>query len=164
MVFPCLNPWGYEHNVRANEHGVDLNRQWRHAQSREISIIQRALRSRSFDLTICLHEDYDATGFYIYEVAREQPRFGRSVVKVVSRIMPIEKRCIIEGRHANRGLVIRSFRSIRRRRHWPERGKWRWNEYELRIAPFPGQTWWHCAFMTNFETDYWCHPSSVSRR
>ncbi|MBI4027735.1 MAG: MBL fold metallo-hydrolase [Verrucomicrobia bacterium] len=31
---------------------------------------------------------------------------------------------------------------------WPERGVWRWNEYEFRIAPFPGQTRWHCAFMT----------------
>lgn len=31
-------------------------------------------------------------------------------------------------------------------RLWPERGRWRWNEYDFRIAPFPGQTWWHCAF------------------
>jgi glyoxylase-like metal-dependent hydrolase (beta-lactamase superfamily II) len=34
---------------------------------------------------------------------------------------------------------------------WPERCVWRWNEYEFRIAPFPGQTWWHCAFMTNVD-------------
>src|SRR5205823_10480309 len=34
---------------------------------------------------------------------------------------------------------------------WPERGKWRWNEYEFQIAPFPGQTWWHCAFQTSVD-------------
>ncbi len=29
---------------------------------------------------------------------------------------------------------------------WPETGEWRWNEYAFRVAPFPGQTLWHCAF------------------
>ena len=36
-------------------------------------------------------------------------------------------------------------------RRWPEAGRWRWNEYDFRIAPFPGQTWWHCAFMTRVD-------------
>jgi len=31
---------------------------------------------------------------------------------------------------------------------WPERGTWPWAEYEFQVAPWPGQTWWHCAFMT----------------
>ena len=31
---------------------------------------------------------------------------------------------------------------------WPERGVWNWNEYEFDIAPWPGQTHWHCIFMT----------------
>ena len=36
---------------------------------------------------------------------------------------------------------------------WPEVGKWQWNEYEFDVAPMPGQTWWHCGFMTtiNFQ-------------
>ncbi len=34
---------------------------------------------------------------------------------------------------------------------WPERGMWEWNEYEFQIAPWPGQTWWHCAFMTSID-------------
>jgi len=34
---------------------------------------------------------------------------------------------------------------------WPERGTWRWNEYEFRIAPFPGQTWWHSVSMTSVD-------------
>jgi glyoxylase-like metal-dependent hydrolase (beta-lactamase superfamily II) len=29
---------------------------------------------------------------------------------------------------------------------WPETGTWQWNEYTFRVAPFPGQTVWHCAF------------------
>lgn len=31
---------------------------------------------------------------------------------------------------------------------WPERGAWRWNDYEFQVAPWPGQTRWHCIFQT----------------
>lgn len=36
-------------------------------------------------------------------------------------------------------------------KRWPEAGQWKWNEYPFRIAPFPGQTWWHCCFMTTID-------------
>jgi glyoxylase-like metal-dependent hydrolase (beta-lactamase superfamily II) len=42
-------------------------------------------------------------------------------------------------------------RRVRADRFWPERGRWRWNEYGFQIAPFPGQTWWHCAFQTDVD-------------
>ncbi|MHB1156666.1 MAG: MBL fold metallo-hydrolase [Phycisphaerales bacterium] len=34
---------------------------------------------------------------------------------------------------------------------WPDAGTWRWHEYDFRIAPFAGQTWWHCAFMADID-------------
>jgi len=33
----------------------------------------------------------------------------------------------------------------------PERGHWLWNEYRFRVAPFPGQTWWHGAYQTEID-------------
>lgn len=30
----------------------------------------------------------------------------------------------------------------------PEEGRLRWREYDLGVRPYPGQTWWHCAFDT----------------
>ena len=33
----------------------------------------------------------------------------------------------------------------------PETGAWRWNEFRFRVAPFPGQTWWHAAFMAEID-------------
>jgi len=39
-------------------------------------------------------------------------------------------------------------RAIRPNKFMPVRGTWRWNEYTLRVAPFAGQTWWHCCMMT----------------
>jgi glyoxylase-like metal-dependent hydrolase (beta-lactamase superfamily II) len=39
-----------------------------------------------------------------------------------------------------------------RPRRWPDHGRWRWNEHDFRIAHFPGQTWWHCCFMTTIDS------------
>lgn len=36
-------------------------------------------------------------------------------------------------------------------RLWPDEGEWQWNEHTFRIAPMPGQTWWHCGFMTTVD-------------
>ena len=36
--------------------------------------------------------------------------------------------------------------SIEPDRLLPIEGRFRWNEYAFSIRPFPGQTWWHCAF------------------
>ncbi|MDA0747432.1 MAG: MBL fold metallo-hydrolase [bacterium] len=38
--------------------------------------------------------------------------------------------------------------SIQSDRTLPETGVFRWNQYRFNIRPFPGQTWWHCAFDT----------------
>ena len=34
---------------------------------------------------------------------------------------------------------------------WPERGEWHWNEYVFQVAPWQGQTWGHCVFMTRVD-------------
>ncbi len=36
--------------------------------------------------------------------------------------------------------------SVEADRLLPTEGRFRWNEYAFSIRPFPGQTWWHCAF------------------
>ena len=41
--------------------------------------------------------------------------------------------------------------SIKADHFWPERGSWRWNEHGFQIAPFGGQTWWHCAFLARID-------------
>ncbi len=34
---------------------------------------------------------------------------------------------------------------------WPDTGEWSWQEYVFKAAPWPGQTWWHCVFMTEID-------------
>ena len=42
-------------------------------------------------------------------------------------------------------------RAIRPDAMLPSRGTWKWNEHRLRVAPFAGQTWWHCCLMTDVD-------------
>lgn len=119
-LFPCLNPWGYEHHTRFNEKGMDLNRDWKSPRQSEVLLACRALGNRKVDLAISLHEDYDASGFYLYEIARRNSFKGSKIVRRVSGILPIESRTKIEGRSASRGVVARPLQKLLRRKYWPE--------------------------------------------
>ena len=67
-IWPCTNPSGYEAGTRESADGLDMNRTFgRGGQSPEARAIVTANRDRKFALSIDLHEDDDATGFYCYE-------------------------------------------------------------------------------------------------
>ena len=44
--------------------------------------------------------------------------------------------------------------SIEPDRVLPNEGRFRWNEYAFSIRPFPGQTWWHCAFDASIDGEH----------
>ncbi len=67
-LWPCTNPTGFDARTRESADGLDLNRTFgRGGQSPEAKAILTANRDRKFELSIDLHEDADATGFYCYE-------------------------------------------------------------------------------------------------
>ncbi|HKU68731.1 MAG TPA: succinylglutamate desuccinylase/aspartoacylase family protein [Candidatus Baltobacteraceae bacterium] len=67
-VWPCTNPSGYAAGTRENADGVDVNRSFgRGGQTPEARAMVTANRDRKFALSIDLHEDCDAEGFYCYE-------------------------------------------------------------------------------------------------
>jgi hypothetical protein len=69
-LWPCFNPTGFEAGTRANAEGTDVNRSFgRGGNSPEAKAILTANRDRVFELSIDLHEDHEATGFYLYETA-----------------------------------------------------------------------------------------------
>lgn len=70
VAAPLLNPAGYRLGSRENGEGIDLNRDF---------LRRRALETRCFmdwwlgqptpcDLHLSLHEDWEAEGFYLYEI------------------------------------------------------------------------------------------------
>ncbi len=82
-VWPCTNPSGYESGTRESADGVDVNRSFgRGGQTPEARAIVTANRDRKFALSLDLHEDCDAEGFYCYEYGDGD--IGRSVVEAVA--------------------------------------------------------------------------------
>ncbi len=66
-IWPCTNPSGFELGTRENAEGIDVNRSFgRGGQTPEARAILTANRDRKYALSIDLHEDCDARGFYCY--------------------------------------------------------------------------------------------------
>jgi hypothetical protein len=118
---PCLNPTGFRLSRRENARAVDLNRDYRHLTARETQAhVDWLKRQPRFDLAVCLHEDWEAHGFYLYELNPDgQPSLAEQIVAAVSRLIPIDHSAIIDDRPARQG-IIRPDLDPSRRPHWPE--------------------------------------------
>ena len=121
FLLPCLNPVGFTLNRRENAGGVDLNRDYRNPKSVEarahIAWLERQPR---FDLYLCLHEDWEAHGFYLYEQNPDQrPSLAEKIIAAVAPVCPVDMSENIEGRAAHGG-IIRPNLSPAERPDWPE--------------------------------------------
>jgi murein peptide amidase A len=78
-IWPCTNPSGFAARTRQSADGVDVNRTFGGVgASPEASAILAANRGLAFALSLDLHEDCDAGGFYCYEYGGGQ--VGRRVI------------------------------------------------------------------------------------
>lgn len=118
---PCLNPTGFALHRRENAEGLDLNRQYLQPEAAETRAhIAWLERQPNFDLCLCLHEDWESQGFYVYELnADNRPSLAERIVERVAEICPIDRSEIIEGRPAQNG-IIRPNIDPRTRPQWPE--------------------------------------------
>lgn len=111
MIFPCLNPWGLVNNRRTDSEGRDLNRTYHDDTVPQTAAHKAALAGHRFDLTLALHEDYDANGVYIYEARGPRPYLAETLLAAASRHLSIDTRRSIEGRGSRAGVVRRTFTS-----------------------------------------------------
>jgi len=118
---PCLNPTGFVLNQRENAQGQDLNRQYLHREAPETRAHVAWLEKQPrFDLCLCLHEDWESHGFYVYELNLDhRPSLAEAIVAEVAKVCPIDASEIIEGRPAKNGIVRPSV-DPRSRPQWPE--------------------------------------------
>ena len=118
---PCLNPTGFPLNTRASAAGVDLNRDYKHLRTPEVRAHVAWLEKQpNFDLCLCLHEDWEAQGFYVYEVNPDGgPSLAERIVAGVREVCPIDHSTLIDGRDAQDG-IIRPKLDPASRPEWPE--------------------------------------------
>jgi len=118
---PCLNPMGFQLRQRENPLKLDLNRQYRHLVAVETRAhIAWLERQPSFEVAICLHEDWESQGFYLYELNPDgRPSHAEEVIRRVAEVCPIDRSPVIEGREAQEG-VVRPSTDPASRTDWPE--------------------------------------------
>lgn len=122
FICPVLNPNGLQRSTREDVYQRDLNRDYQHRQSLEVRAHTDWLqRQPPFDLALCLHEDWEAQGFYLYELNRQnRPSVASAITRAVSAILPIEPAALIDGREIDEPGIIRPISDPLLRTDWPE--------------------------------------------
>jgi hypothetical protein len=105
LLLPCLNPWGLVNNRRHDEQGADLNRSFHREDIPVIAAVRQLIAPYRFHCALFLHEDYDAQGLYLYEVAQAAPPWAPALLAAARLHIPIEPRVWIDGRKARAGLI-----------------------------------------------------------
>ncbi len=121
FLCPLLNPEGLRRGIRENPTGIDLNRDYRQPQAPESAAHVAWLRRQpNFDLSVCLHEDWESTGFYLYEL-NSGPTLtpAETILERTSAFLPIEPSALVDGREAIKG-IIRPVIDATIRENWPE--------------------------------------------
>lgn len=107
ILFPCLNPAGLIGNTRHDGTGVDLNRSFADTSHPVIAAWQQAVSGRRFDASIHLHEDYDATGIYLYELTRNES-LGDQLLFACEAHLIRDPAAVIDGSDFQKGLLVRT--------------------------------------------------------
>lgn len=103
-ICPALNPTGLAAGCRDNADGVDLNRDYRVQRSLEATAHAAWLAAGAApDLFISLHEDWESSGFYMYEInlGADLPERAMGIIAAVGPWFPPEAGPDIDG-HAPR--------------------------------------------------------------
>lgn len=121
VIFPCVNPGGFEKGIHNNPNGFNLNREFRKKKpQKEISILKKALKSegRHYCVAIDMHEDdprekldgfpkrRNPNGFYLYEVCPKKTSIGPRIISVLeSKGFPICSREKVYWDKNKHGLI-----------------------------------------------------------
>lgn len=104
-ICPALNPAGLAAGRRENSGGVDLNRDYWKRRTREVAAHAAWLESMGPPgLFISLHEDWEAAGFYFYEInlGVDEPCRAGEIIDAVRPWFPPDPGHEIDG-HSPRG-------------------------------------------------------------
>jgi hypothetical protein len=114
LVYPVVNPTGWEDGTRTNRAGRDLNREfWRGSEEPEVRCIEHELRARAFAGVITLHADDTCEGHYGYSHGRAlDDALLRPALLAAERVLPRDRRAVIDGFTAREGVISDCFHGI----------------------------------------------------
>jgi hypothetical protein len=114
FLYPVINPFGYEHGLRANHAGLDLNREfWKNSNQGEVRAIEAELRAHQFAGIITLHADDTCEGVYGYAHGRTlNEALLTPALQAAGNFLPIDNRATIDGFPARAGLIRDCFAGV----------------------------------------------------
>lgn len=123
VVAPILNPSGLREGTRENAEGIDLNRDFYRQRSSEVqAMTDWWSRRRPHSLVhLSLHEDWEAEGFYLYEInTGGHAALGARVVDRIAGLFPVQTRGPVDDHDlAGPGLILHAPEPDDRE-GWPE--------------------------------------------
>ena len=117
VLCPTLNPEGLAEGRREHPSGLDLNRDYYKRSHPGVAAHAAWLAAQPVpDLFLSLHEDWESSGFYFYEInlGADQPARAEAVLAAAAGWFPVEQAACIDGHevrapgwiyHANRADV-----------------------------------------------------------
>jgi len=121
FICPVLNPEGLKLGTRESPSKADLNRAFKLPIEPETQAhVHWLKRQPNFNLTLCVHEDWEAKGFYLYELnPNNKPSLADIMLCAAKDYSPIDLSPLIDGREANQG-IIHTDPNPANRDLWPE--------------------------------------------
>lgn len=120
---PALNPTGLAAGTRDNAAGTDLNRDYLRRRSAEVAAHAAWLESRPVPgLFVSLHEDWESSGFYFYEInlGEDRPQRAAAILGAVAPWFPPEPEASIDDHDTREPGWIYHAAEADLPDHWPE--------------------------------------------
>ncbi|MEO1857888.1 MAG: M14 family metallocarboxypeptidase [Rubritalea sp.] len=121
-VCPILNPTGLQAGTRENYQGFDLNRDYLNCKSFEVASHAKWIEGIKCDFAISLHEDWESSGFYFYEINQleDRPQRYARMVEALAPTMPMEPESLIDDHEVREAGWIYHGSEPDEPKHWPE--------------------------------------------
>jgi predicted deacylase len=104
LIFPVVNPWGFEHDRRADGFGNDLNRKFVEAKLAECLLIKKLLITERPSTLLSFHEDDELGEAYFY--AHGDARGSRLMTDLKHAVgSRLSRRRTIYGASARFGVI-----------------------------------------------------------
>jgi len=109
-LYPLINPLGLAAGTRENADGHDLNRDYGPtARCVEVQAHMAHIGDARWDLALCLHEDYEGQGSYLYELLPESaPWRAAPILQAMAAHTGVDPRDEIDEMPAANGRMMPS--------------------------------------------------------
>lgn len=123
VLIPALNPAGLRLGTRENADGIDLNRDFLDQSTPEVAALVRwySAQRTSPDAHFSLHEDWEASGFYMYAINTGKIAcYANEVVAHVAQRFKLESGDLVDGHELAADGLIAHEAVPDEPLHWPE--------------------------------------------